>query len=108
MTIEYTWTINEMFAYPEVEGLQDVVFGVSYTLTGDDGTHIASQTAQIPMPLPEGDFTPYSELTQNQVVSWVQSQLGNDAVAALEAQIAQMIAEQESPSVVTPPLPWAN
>lgn len=108
MAITCTWSIDEMFSYPEVDGKSDVVFGVAYTINGDNGSHVASQSAQIPMPLPEGDFTPYADLTEDQVVGWVKSQLGADAVAALEAQIAQMIAEQESPSVVVNPLPWAN
>lgn len=108
MAVTYTWTINEMFAYPQAEGYQDVVFGVAYTVAGVDGEYTASQSYQIPMPLPEGTFTPYSELTQDQVVGWVQGQLGPVGVSAAESQIAQMISEQQSPTVVTPPLPWAS
>lgn len=106
MAITYTWTINEMFAYPQTDGFQDVVFGVAYTLAGTDGTYSAEQSAQLPMPVPTAPFTPYADLTQEQIIGWVQSELGPDQVAALEAQIAQMIAEQQTPTVVTPPLPW--
>ena len=47
-------------------------------------------------------------VTQDQVVGWVQGQLGPVGVSAAESQIAQMISEQQSPTVVTPPLPWAS
>lgn len=106
MAINYTWTIDQMFAYPQADGYQDVVFGVAYTVSANEDDYSASQSYQIPMPAPEGSFTPYSELTQDQVISWVQSQIGPLGVSAVETQLAQMIAEQQSPTVVTPPLPW--
>lgn len=106
MAINYNWTVNEMFAYPQADGYEDVVFGVAYTVSANEDDYEASQSYQIPMPPPDADFTPYSELTQNQVIGWIQSQLGPIGVAAAESQLAQMIAEQQSPTVVTPPLPW--
>lgn len=106
MAINYNWTVNEMFAYPQADGYEDVVFGVAYTVSASEDDYEASQSYQIPMPPPEGKFTPYPKLTQDQVIGWVQSQLGPLGVAAAETQLAQMIAEQQNPTVVTPPLPW--
>lgn len=106
MAIKYDWIVNEMFAYPQADGYQDVVFGVAYTVSASEDDYTASQSYQIPMPPPEANFTPYNELTQDQVVSWIQGQLGPIGVAAAQDQLAQMIAEQQNPSVVTPPLPW--
>lgn len=108
MAVTYTWAINELFSYPQAEGLQDVVFGAAYTLSGADGDYSASQGGQVPFPAPEAGFTPYNELTEDQVVDWVKSSLGADAVSALESQIAQMINEQINPTVVINPLPWAE
>ena len=107
MAITYTWTINEMFSYPQADGYKNVVFGAAYTLTGVDGDHSASQSGQVPFPAPDADFTPYADLTQDQVIAWVQQALTPEGVSALESQIAQMINEQINPTVVVNPLPWA-
>lgn len=107
MAVTYTWTINEMFSYPTADGYSDVVFGVNYTLSGAEGDYTADIQGSVPLPMPEGSFTPYADLTQAQVVGWVQDALGPDQVASMDSQIAQMISEQENPTVVVNPLPWS-
>ena len=108
MTITNTWAVVQMDAYPEYEGEPDVVFTVHWTLNGTDGTYNGSVYGSAGITLIEGaSFTPYADLTQAQVIGWVQDALGPEAVAALEANVAQQIADQANPPVVTPPLPWA-
>jgi hypothetical protein len=98
-----------MDAYPEYEGEADVVFTVHWTLTGTDGTYVGSVYGSVGVSLNEGaTFTPYEDLTEAQVIGWVQDALGAEQVAAYEANVAQQIADQIDPPVVTPPLPWAT
>ena len=52
-------------------------------------------------------FTPYEDLTQDQVVGWTKDALGDEQVAATEANVAAQIETQKNPPVVTPPLPWS-
>lgn len=106
MAIVYTWTINEMFTYPQMDGLADVVFGVSYTLSGMDEEYSTLLSGNVPLGAPGSDFTPYPDLTEAEVIGWVQSELGPDQIAAFEAQIVQAISEQKTPTVVINPLPW--
>jgi len=47
------------------------------------------------------------DLTEEQVIGWVQAAMGAEQVAALEANVAKQIEDQINPPVVTPPLPWA-
>lgn len=54
----------------------------------------------------EAPFTPFSQLTKEQVVGWVKDALGEETVAAHEANVLQQIEDQKNPPVVTPPLPW--
>lgn len=108
MTITNTWGVVQMDAYPEYEGETDVVFTVHWTLNGTDGTYAGSVYGSTGVTLNEGTaFTPYADLTLAQVVGWVQDALGEEQVASLEANVAQQIADQIDPPVVTPPLPWA-
>jgi hypothetical protein len=109
MAITYTWSVVQMDAYPEEDGETDVVFNVHWTLAGIDGTYqgyaYGSQGVTID---PDVPFTPYEDLTEAQVIGWVQDAMGAEQVASYEANVAQQIEDQINPPVVTPPLPWAE
>ena len=107
MTITNTWRVVQMNAYPELDGETDVVFTVHWTLTGTDGTYVGSVYGSAGVTLDEGaTFTPYEDLTESQVIGWVQDALGEEQVASYEANVAQQSANQINPPVVSPPLPW--
>ena len=93
-----------MDCYPQAEGETDVVFTVHWTCSGVQGDYNGSVYSTTGVPAPEGSFTPYDQLTQEQVLGWVWAN-GVDK-AATEAAVAQQIANQINPPVVTPPLPW--
>lgn len=108
MAITNTWTVVQMDCYPEADGETDVVFTVHWTLTGTDGTYTGSVYGSQAVALDSGaDFTPYADLTEEQVIGWVQDAMGEEQVASYEANVANQIADQANPPVVTPPLPWA-
>ena len=107
MTITNTWAVAQMDAYPKLDGEPDVVFTVHWTLTGTDGTHAAGVYGSVGVTVdPGAPFTPYADLTQEQVIGWVKAALGDEQVAFYEANVATQIANQINPPVVTPPLPW--
>ena len=51
------------------------------------------------------NLIPYDDLTEQIVIGWVKTALGEEAVAAIEAALAAQIAEQEAPSKATG-TPW--
>lgn len=109
MAIVNTWNVVALDCYPEFEGEKDCVFNVHWTLTGTDGDYTGSVYGSVGVTLdPESPFTPYNELTLEQVIGWVQDALGAEQVAAYEANVAQQIADQQNPPVVSLPLPWAS
>lgn len=108
MPVTNTWAVVQMEAYPEYGGETDVVFTVHWTLTGTDGTYVGSVYGSQGVSLnPDVPFTPYDQLTEEQVIGWVQDAMGAEQVATYEANVAQQIEDQINPPVVTPPLPWA-
>jgi hypothetical protein len=107
MAVVNTWSISQLDAYPEAEGHEDVVFGVHWRLDGVDGDHSGSVYGSQSVTLdPGAPFTPYASLTEAQVIGWVKDALGEEAVEAAEANVAQQIADQINPPVVHPALPW--
>ena len=108
MPITNTWVINALDCYPEADGETDVVFTIHWSLNGTDGTYNGSVYGTVGVTLdPDAPFTAFADLTEAQVVGWVQAALGEEQVAAYEANVAGQIADQINPPVVTPPLPWS-
>lgn len=106
MTTTTTWTVTQMDCYPQYDAETDVVFTVHWTCSGTDGAYNASVYSTCAVPLTGGSFTPYSQLTQEQVLGWIWAN-GVDQ-AATEAAVDQQIQNQINPPVVTPPLPWVT
>ena len=102
-----TWKIEAMDCTPQEGELIDVVIVAHWRCNGTDGTFSGSVYGTAAMGLPSDPFTPYEDLTEAQVVGWVQASIGAEGVAAAEAAVVQQIANQVNPPVVTPTLPWA-
>lgn len=108
MAVTNVWNVTQMDCYPEYEGETDVVFTVHWTLTSTESQYTGSVYGTVSVSLEAGSsFTPYADLTLDQVVGWVQDALGAEQVANYEANVAKQIENQINPPVVTPPLPWA-
>lgn len=104
----YSWVIERLDCYPEQDGETDVVFTVHWRLNAQDGEYGATAYGTVGVSYAPGQpFTPYADLTEAQVVGWVQAALGAEQVAQMEAALAANIAAQINPPVVSPPLPWA-
>ena len=104
--ITFTWAISRLDCYPQSEGQTDVVFTVHWQLTGTDGTYNGSVYSTCSVPAPTGTFTPYADLTQEQVLGWIWSN-GVDKESA-EAAVQAQIDSQANPPVVSPALPWKS
>jgi hypothetical protein len=111
MAIVYNWVVSAMDEYPTTpDGLDDVVFTVHWrrnaTDVVGDNTYFADVygSLAVPAPSPE-DFTPYEDLTFEQVCGWLEAGLDTPAIdAGLAVQIENLI----NPPVVSLPLPWAT
>lgn len=107
--ITYFWTITALNSYPEYEGEQDVVFTILATYTGTDGTYFSSiDVAQALIFSNTSTFTPYSDLTENQVLAWLTETLGPQQIEQMQLKIANQIAADNQPPFVQLPLPWSN
>jgi hypothetical protein len=107
MSMTNTWVVEAMNCYPQAEGETDVVFTVHWRVNATDGTYYATSYGTVGITYVAGSpFTPYADLTQAQVIGWVQDAMGPEQVASIESGLATNIANQVNPPVVTPPLPW--
>jgi hypothetical protein len=104
------WTISAMDCLVQEDNLSDVVITVHWTCASTevdgDKTYSASVYSTCSVPGPGNPFTPYADLTQDQVLGWIWAN-GVDKTAT-EAAVQQQIELQKHPVVVTPPLPWSQ
>jgi hypothetical protein len=80
-----TWHIEAMDCKPQEGDLTDVVITAHYRCNGTDGTYNATVYGTSGFTQPGEDFTPYADLTQEQVLAWCWNS-GVDKVAT-EASI---------------------
>lgn len=109
MATNYYWIISAMDCVPrDPDGLVDVVQTVHWrrdaTLIQDNKTYIGDIYGAMGCSAPDPmAFTPYADLTFDQVCSWLEANLD---VAALDASLDAQIQNQINPPIIQPPLPW--
>jgi len=104
MTATITWIIEWMQCKPTEGSYTDVVVSAGWRCNGVQDTYNATCYGTASFPMPEGSFTPYPDLTQEQVLGWCWAN-GVDQMG-VEANVQSQIDNQINPPIVTPPLPW--
>jgi len=101
----FTTTITNLYTLPQVEGQTDVVVNVLFIVSGIDGQYAAEIGGNQQCTLTPGQaFTPYDQLTQDQVIGWLDPQMINSCQECVQGQINSMITPPVSPTNQT--LPW--
>lgn len=99
-TTVYTWTINQVNRLTA----DNFVVVAHYNVSATDGTYSASTYGTTSFTQEEGaTYTPYEQLTEAQVIGWVQGSLGKDVV---EASLQSQLDALKHP-VQASGLPWA-
>ncbi len=107
MANQYTWVISQLDCYPQQDDHTDVVFTVHWRRLATDGTHTADIYGSQSVTLdPEAPFTPYEDLTEAQVIGWLEDAFGPETLEAQKAALDKQIEDQINPPVVRPALPW--
>lgn len=109
MTITYTWAITEL-ALTTVGSLQDYVVQSRWTCTGTDENGLtgtfSGATPFTPDPS-QPDYTPYDQLTEAQVLGWIQAVVVGGYWDHVNGVIAEQIAKKKDPVTQTSTFPWS-
>ena len=98
------WLIERLLVKPLEGSNPDVVITADWRCNGTDETYSGTCYGSCSFAPPSGSFTPYEDLTQQQVLDWCYEN-GVDK-NAIEANVTAQIENQINPPVVTLPLPW--
>ena len=105
MTIIYSKQIVSLKCYPEIDGEPDVVFTINWHLLGNEGVYSSNVFCATEVPYTAGQsFIPYTDLTEAQVIAWIDEHTTPECMDSYESTIANNIQQQKN--VVTPSIPW--
>lgn len=98
------WLIERLLVKPTEGTLTDVVITADWRCNGSQDNYSGTCYGSCSFAPPSGSFTPYEDLTEQQVLDWCYAN-GVDK-SAIEANVSLQIENQINPPVVALPLPW--
>ena len=98
------WLIERLLVKPTEGSNIDVVITADWRCNGSQDNYSGTCYGSCSFAPPTGSFTPYPDLTQDQVLQWCYEN-GVDKTA-IEANVTAQIENQINPPVVSLPLPW--
>jgi hypothetical protein len=105
-TISINWIIERLLVR-KVEGTySDVVITADWRCNGTQDNYSGTCYGSASFAAPSENFTPYEDLTEQQVLDWCFSNGVNKT--AIEANVSAQIENQINPPVIAPPLPWVE
>ena len=102
--ITLSWIIERLLVKPTEGSLTDVVITADWRCNGSQDNYSGTCYGSCSFAPPSGEFTPFPDLTQDQVLGWCFAN-GVDKTA-IEANVTAQIENQINPPVVSLPLPW--
>ncbi len=104
METTVTWRIATL----ERETADGVVMTAHYTVDANDGTYSAGAYGSLGLERPdEEEMIPFSELTEEICIGWVQDKLTEEKVIEIEDALQSQLDEQHAPSKAAG-VPWSN
>ena len=101
----FIWGISRMLVRPVEGDLTNVVVEVDWNCSATNGTQQPFVTGVSKFTAVGDPFTPYDQLTQEQVLEWCWTD-GIDK-AQVEAQVQAKLDALSAPPVEDKPLPWS-
>ena len=98
------WLIERLLVKPTEGTLTDVVITADWRCNGSQDNYSGTCYGSCSFQPPTGSFTPYDDLTEQQVLDWCYEN-GVDKTA-IEANVTAQINDQINPPVVCLPNPW--
>lgn len=107
MATSYTWEFPALDVVFSENTLTNVVQTVTWGLIGTDGSYQAACYGSVSLGAPNpAAFTPYDQLTKQQVQGWTEQALGQTKIDELKANIQLQINSQKNATTGELLPPW--
>ena len=103
---DFRWYIESLLVEVQIDNFRRVVNKVTVVCQANAHNLTASAATHVQLDFdPTQDFTEYSDLTEEQVLAWVEPKIDKKAV---EDKLIKDLEERKSPQFVYMALPWAT
>lgn len=108
--ISYAWTIPSLEVAPSDNGLDDVIKAAHWRYRATDSAD--GLTAEVygahsfAAPAP-ASYTPFEEVTEADVIGWLEDLIGEEGMDAMNAGLNTQIENARNPPVLACIPPWA-
>lgn len=104
MSTTYTWIVNALDTAPSENGLSDVVKVVHWRFGASNGIHYADTFSALSLEDANSEnFIVFNDLTEAQVISWIESKLD---VEQLKVKLDAELERLANPPIVSRRCPW--
>jgi hypothetical protein len=102
----FNWVISQLDSIPSIDGMNKVISTIHYRAQKAHEEFTADTYGAVSLAAPhEASFTPYNEITEAMVISWLESSL--DCVA-IESNLDSQIQNFLNPPIIAYNLPWES
>ena len=102
MAITYNWSVTNLLTW-DTGVCQNAVHEAAWKVTANDGTNTSETTGITAFPDPTESYIAYENLTEADIVAWIQNTLGPLRVGEIENAASGGLAIN---SYSDKPLPW--
>ncbi len=108
--IKWTWTITDLSVSPITTDKPNEVILAHWYLAGNDGSRNAQTHGYQSFEYTGGAFTPFEQLTEQQIIDWVKEALTPEGVKAAEDRVQAFINSAPTSRINLIPklLPWVS
>lgn len=105
--VNYNWTVGPFECILNQDGLEKIITMVHWRIRGTDEDGIWAETygTQAVGQLDPETFTPFTDISQEQVVGWLEALIDVDD---MKARIDSEITTLKTPVVATLQAPWSS
>lgn len=98
-----TWNLNNVKVYNTLDGNSDVIYLVRYNVAATDGNgNVYALTKEATIDTSSiTDFVPFADLTEADVLGWVETDLGAEGVAAIDQEAENALNDMLNTSIKT-------
>lgn len=105
MSTQIIWAVRAMNCYPNLGNVNNAVFAIHWSCVATDDFFNTSLNASCVIPITFENFTPYNELTQDQVLGWIWAN-GVNKSSVENIVIQQFENNINVNNIINIPLPW--
>jgi hypothetical protein len=78
--MEYTWIISDLVAKIQDGELSNIIETVHWRYQATDGQHTADVYGSVGLEAPDDNFKPFEEVTEADVIAWLEAKLDVEAM----------------------------